>query len=179
MSTAEVIDRNFIIKTKLEKSDLVFYDSLDEPFEINGIFYEDGKFRRMPEEIAKTVSVKVHTLHTNTAGGRIRFRTDSPYVAIKTSMDNCAPTVSFFSISGVAGFDMYVKKEGKETYYRTFVPPMDMKDGYESVIDFEDAREREITINFPLYSNVSRLLIGVSSISSKTASFASLTFQVL
>ena len=44
---------------------------------------------------------------------------------------------------------------------RTFVPPVDIKDGYESIIEFEDSRLREVTINFPLYSNVIDLYIGL------------------
>jgi hypothetical protein len=36
-----------------------------------------------------------------------------------------------------------------------------MQDGYESVIRFETRRKREITINFPLYSSVSALYIGL------------------
>ena len=47
---------------------------------------EDGKFRRMPEDVAKATSQGVFELHTFTSGGRVRFRTDSPYVAIHTKM---------------------------------------------------------------------------------------------
>jgi len=36
-----------------------------------------------------------------------------------------------------------------------------MEDGYESIIYFNDNTERDLTINFPLYSNVSDLYIGL------------------
>ena len=80
------IDKNFKIETSIGKDDIRFYDPLTSPFEINGVYYDDGKYRRMPEEVAKTVSVGVHHLHSNTAGGRVRFKTDSPYVAISAKL---------------------------------------------------------------------------------------------
>ena len=50
------------------------------------LFHADGKFRRMPENVAARVSDGVLSLHTNTSGGRVRFRTDSPYVVIHAKM---------------------------------------------------------------------------------------------
>ena len=67
-----------------------------------------------------------------------------------------------FSLTGAAGFDMYVKENGEDKYSATFVPPYEIESGFESVKDFFDASMREITINFPNYSNVERLFIGVS-----------------
>ncbi|MBQ8817236.1 MAG: hypothetical protein IJZ83_01545 [Clostridia bacterium] len=37
---------------------------------------------RIPLSVGENVSDRVKNLNYNTAGGRIRFRTDSPYVAI-------------------------------------------------------------------------------------------------
>ncbi len=162
MSDISSIDKNFKVETKIDKSDIVFYNSLDKPFEINGVFFENGKFRRMPEEVAKTVSEGVYTLHTNTAGGRVRFKTNSPYVAINVKIDGLTNTYPFFSQAGKVGFDMYVKENGTDVYYRSFMLPAEIDGGYESVLDFETAENREITINFPLYSDVYRLFIGVS-----------------
>lgn len=155
-------DKNFKIETKIKKEDIVFYNSLDKPFEINGVFYEDGRFRRIPESVAKTVNEGVHNLHANTAGGRIRFKTNSSYVAINVKLDKIWQR-SFFAGTGITGFDLYVREDNKERYFRTFIPPIDMTDGYESVLDFGTEEYREITINFPLYCDVCSLHIGVSS----------------
>ena len=62
-----------------------------------------------------------------------------------------------FALTGSAGFDLYADNE----YYKSFVPPFDLTEGYESVIEFDNAEMREITINFPLYSDVKELYIGV------------------
>ncbi len=151
------IDKNFKIETKLNKNDIVFFDAKDEPFKIYGVFYESGKFRRMPENVAKIVSDGVHWLHSNTAGGRVRFKTNSPYIAINTKMSNVGK-MPHFALSGSSGFDLYIG----ESYRASFIPPFDLNDGYESVIDFGSKKMREITINFPLYSDVNELYVGLS-----------------
>ena len=151
------VDKNFKVESKLNKKDIVFYDVKSEPFSVHGVFYENGKFRRMNEDVAKGVSEGVYWLHSNTAGGRVRFKTDSKYVAIYTKMSNIGK-MPHFALTGSAGFDLYIN----ERYYKSFVPPFDITDGYEGVIEFSSKKMREITINFPLYSDVNELYIGLS-----------------
>ena len=157
MSDFSKIDSNFKVQTELNVSDIKFYNVLNAPFQIHGVFYDDGKFRRLPEAVAKTVSEKVHLLHSHTSGGRVRFKTDSPYVAIHTKMSNIFK-MSNFALTGSVGFDLYVNNH----YASSFVPPFDIQDGYESIIRFPSKELREITINFPLYSSVDELFVGVS-----------------
>lgn len=167
MKDISKIDSNFIVKTSLNKTDIKFYNVNEAPFKIYGMFYDSGCFRRMPEDIAKSVSEGVYNLHTHTAGGRVRFKTDSKYVAIHTKI----PGVTNFShmpLTGTTGFDLYVTEE-KENYVNTFIPPFETTDCYESVIDFNFAEMREITINFPLYNGVNELYIGLSEEASVNA----------
>lgn len=60
----------------------------------------------MPEDIVKKVSEGVYSLHTNTTGGRVRFSTDSSYVAIKAQMDGMTRS-STFAFTGSTAFDIY------------------------------------------------------------------------
>ncbi len=157
------IDRNFKVETKIEKDDIRFFNVREEPFAVYGVFHEDGKFRRMPEAVARTVSEGVTALHTHTAGGRIRFRTDSPYIAIHAKMESIYK-MPHFAISGSAGFDLYISEsDGSECFERSFMPPFNMTDGYESVVELGSARMREITVNMPLYSGVSEVYIGLAN----------------
>lgn len=149
------IDKNFKIDTKIQKDDIAFYNALD--FDVFGVFYENGMYRRLPEATAKSVSDGVHYLHTNTAGGRVRFKTDSPYIAISAKMSEIGK-MPHFALSGSAGFDLYVDN----CYFATFMPPFDISSGYESVVDLRHTGMHDITINFPLYSNVNELYIGLS-----------------
>ena len=68
---------------------------------------------------------------------------------------------SHFPLTGSAGFDLYTKTDGKYNYAKTFVPPFEIEDSYESSIDFKTKELRDITINMPLYSGVSELLVGI------------------
>lgn len=154
------IDKNFIVETKIEREGLHFYDAEQEPFQIYGIFREGDRFRRMPETIARTVNEGVGVLHTNTAGGRLRFKTNSKFIAINTQMCDIYRG-PHFALSGCAGFDLYEKTGGTQQYIGTFMPPYDLKDGYESIIDLPTAELREITINFPLYSGIKKLYVGL------------------
>ena len=157
MSKIENIDKNFKVETKINKPDIEFHNARSAPFVINGVYYEDGKFRRMPEAIAKKVSNGVHYLHSNTAGGRVRFKTNSPYVAISAKLSDIT-RMDHFTLCGTAGFDLYVNG----AYLMTFRPPCDMVDGYENVLELGTTEEKEIMIHFPLYTNVCDLYIGLA-----------------
>ena len=157
INNINLIDSNFKVNTNLDIKDIKFYDTKQLPFKIYGLIYDSGKYRRMPESIAKIVNDGVYLLHTNTAGGRVKFKTDSDYVAIYAKMPSVGK-MPHFAFTGSAGFDLYIN----EKHFATFVPPFDIEDSYESVINFESSEIREITINFPLYSDVSDLYIGIN-----------------
>lgn len=157
------IDPNFKVETKLELDNVHFYSALDEPFSLHGVFYQDGRFRRMPKNVAETVSASVSRLHTHTAGGRIRFKTDSAYIAIKAVMPQIAK-MSHFALTGSAGFDLYFGNE--EIFVKTFAPPYSIENGFESVIKVKHGEMRQYTINFPLYSGISELYIGLEDTAS-------------
>lgn len=150
------VDKNFRIESKINKEDIHFYSADAEPFKLYGIFRENGKYRRMPEAVAKTVSEGVYLLHANTAGGRVRFKTDSSYIAIHAVMENICKA-SHGALTGTVGFDLYQDNR----FVKPFIPPFDAETGYESILDFGVAEEREITINFPTYSDVKELYIGL------------------
>lgn len=156
----EKIDSNFQIPNELPRQDIRFYDVQKHPMEIYGVFYEGGRFRRMPENVASEVSEGVLTLSCQTAGGRVRFSTDSPFVAIAAQMDDIGK-MPHFAISGSAGFDVYETVDGTEIYRDTFVPPFDMTHGYQSLKELGPSAMRTITIHFPLYSGVQKLWIGL------------------
>ena len=62
-----------------------------------------------------------------------------------------------FALVGSAGFDLYADNE----YSGTFEPPFDIKDGFESVVELGTGKMRDILIDFPLYSDVCKLYIGL------------------
>lgn len=162
--TIEEIDRNFKIEHTFALDDLQLYDVRKEPFDLYGFYNAktEPAFKRLPDEIAAAISEGVVTLAKHTAGGRVRFTTDSSYIALKSVM----PSVSHMPhmpLTGSSGFDLYLDQGGQATYAGTFMPPYDMTGGYESVIRFPDRKRRSLTIHFPLYNEVTALYVGLQS----------------
>lgn len=156
MESLAQIDKNFTVDTKTEDG-TVWHDPQLPPFSIHGLMYEDGAFRRMPEAVAATVSAGVKNLHFHCTGGRVRFRTDSPVVAIRAKMSLIRPAVTS-SIDGVAGFDLYMG----DRHIKVFAPPVDIDDGYDSSIELPEKGMQDITVFFPLYAGVYELAIGLA-----------------
>ena len=159
MSKISQIDPNFKIPEYVQKEDLCYYDVQNAPFEVHGVFYEEGKYRRIPKALAESLGVGIEYLHTNTSGGRVRFVTDSLYVAIHAELDKVEP-MAHIPVTGLAGFDLYADGE----YYGTFVPPVDVKDSYDHILEFSQKKLREITLHMPLYCDVKSLLIGLQNV---------------
>ncbi len=157
MSDISLIDKNFAVDVEIDKTGLVFRSAEDAPFVIYGVFREGDRFRRLPEAVAATVSEGVLNLHERTAGGRVRFATDSAKIAIRAKMPFINRS-THFPLTGTAGFDLYA--DGK--FVKSFRPPITLEEGYESLLDLGEAKRREITINFPLYSSVNFVEIGLS-----------------
>ena len=153
MKDISEIDSNFAVGKTVEKDDIVFYDAEEEPFKIYGLFREDDRFCRMPGATAKAVGEGVYFLHTHSAGGRVRFRTNSSYAAISARLDKLGRVPNTSS----AGFDIYADNE----YRGTYRPPSGIDGGYESVVELGDSEDKEITVNFPVYCDVKKLFIGL------------------
>ena len=154
------IDKAFAIESNIQRNGLTFRSALTEPISLHGVFYKDGRFRRIPEEVAKATSEGVLHLHTHTAGGRIRFSTDSLYVVLKANLGK-ARLMTHMAATGIYGFDMYEIRDGKEVWVKTFRPKPDTVDWFEDVIDFTEKKMRSFVINFPLYNGVCELYLGL------------------
>ena len=158
------LDKNLYIAPDVDISNLVFHDVRNEPFRVYGLYNykNEPEFKRMPDDVAKSVSTGVERLARHTSGGRVRFATNSKTLAIKAYMpDTCLmPHMPF---TGSAGFDVFVEEPNMRTYrhVKTFVPPVDLKNGYISRFDFPTEELRYITINFPLYNSLEKLEIGL------------------
>ncbi len=164
MKSIKDIDKNFEIKTSIDIKGIRFFDPKEAPFKIHGVSYVDGAYRRLPEEIAAATSDSVKWLSVNTAGGRVRFMTDSPYVAVQTKMASVAKMAGF-AMTGSSAFDIYAENADGYVYANSLMPYFDFSDGYESVIflpgNTAENKMREITLNFPLYSSVEELYVGI------------------
>ena len=153
------IDKNMIIETKINRPRIKFFDIDDEPFRIYGIWRDGDRYYRIPSEVSKNVSKNVHEMCANTAGGRVRFVTDSSYVAISAELD-ALYTLSFMPFSGTLGLDVYADGEFAGSYR----PPLEIENNsFESVVDLGERRKRVITIHTPLYCDLKKLYVGIDA----------------
>lgn len=136
------------------------YDPLEKPFEITGVTFNGKRYVRMPKEIATTVNEGVLSLHSNTSGGRIRFRTDSQYITLTTVFDKLH-TGSKMPKSGCSCFDLYNGDDYRGFFDCDYKKRDDGMYGGAATIDLKSCMMRDITINFPLYNNVNAVYISL------------------
>ncbi|MBR6806992.1 MAG: hypothetical protein IKM46_01285 [Clostridia bacterium] len=152
-------------ETDIRRENVTFYDVRYPPFAVYGVSYDNGKFRRLPENVARAVSEGVHHLHAHTAGGRVRFRTDSSYIGLRAVMPS-SDEFSFFAQSGSSGFDLYVYDDDlkRDSFFDNLAPPyVGCRGGFEKELDLGGREMREITVNLPLFSEISELYIILDS----------------
>ena len=156
------LDENLRIETDITEPDMVWMNVLQEPIKLYGVFYDEaqGCYLRIPQAVAMTVSEGVEKLNHHTAGGRIRFRTDSSHIAIRAEMEN-NELMSHITLIGQSGLDLYhrIPETGEDLFLQSFRPPMGMKTGFSSLVVTKGGL-RDYTVNFPLYDGVKNLYIG-------------------
>lgn len=169
MSRITDFDKNFLVETKINRTDIDFYNPLHEPrIKLYGATHDGERYARIDMNVAKNVNEGVEYLGTNAAGIRLRFVTNSHFVSISAKLPSIGK-MPHFPMTGSAGFDVYGTEDGVDMYLGTATTGYSIAEGEwtESIIYFESgAKERLITINFPLYSAVSDVIIGVKEGSS-------------
>ena len=156
------IDKNLAVESTVGLENIVWLDVKEAPFTIHGLYQtEKGKpFLRMPEDIAAATSEGVRWLNTNTAGGRIRFRTNSSRIALKAVMPDNG-TMPHITMLGQSGFDLYRSDGGQYAYAGSFMPG-NRHHGYDTWIP-TDGKTHTYTVNMPLYDPVEEVYIGLSA----------------
>ena len=150
------IDPNFNTVVSIDHTGYKFISATDACVRLYGVFHDGEQYRRIPKDVAEGANPGVVSLATNTAGGRVRFVTDSRRIAIVAKMPNIT-RMAHMAYSGIHGFDLY----SGASHVRTFLPRTDIVGGYESEHAFASAEERLLTLNMPLYNDLSELYIGI------------------
>ena len=156
------LDKNMIVNTTIGDVEVEWHDVRDVPFELYGLHEPKTApmFRRVPHEIAMSASEKIDKISQESTGGRVRFSTDSPYIAIRAKFLAVGKTQHMPLISS-AGFDLYIDGEFGSRYVKEFRMPYSIKDYYEQIIDLDGDLLRSYTINFPVRSVVESVEIGL------------------
>lgn len=159
MNDVSKYDKNFRVE-KINDDEFEFYPFTE--FKLEGFpWYEtDQKLYRLPVSIMPKLRESLVALSKSSAGGCIRFKSNSPKIAVKASYEarRCSPGMPQVSD---AGFDLYFKADGKWFFEKIFRPEIS-DESLSMVQDVEASGEiTEYMLNFPLYSCPADVQIGV------------------
>ncbi|EPY04250.1 hypothetical protein PAALTS15_26019 [Paenibacillus alvei TS-15] len=144
-------------------SDVIWYSPLEAPFAVAGLHWlsTEGKYRRLPVSPEHKIPEGVDWLADHTAGGQIRFVTDSSKLFLRVKLSG-PHDMYHMSATGQCGFDCYVEADG-HLHYRSTTAGWNPRDSeYESVLFFRDeAEKRLVVLNFPLYQGVEEIMVGL------------------
>lgn len=140
---------------------ITYYDIKKPPFEIFGLYEplaDEECYIRVPREVAKATSDRVAERNLFTAGGRVRFKTDSDVIVIKALGDHGLT----FHQTPVSrhGFDVYIDRPRGSEYMGMTTPAVFCPENFEAVINLGGG-EKELTVNMPLFGQVKSLEIGL------------------
>ena len=171
MKRIEEIDKNFKPSEALLKRfpNIRFFDAVNAPTKVYGLHHkgENGVFCRFPEDKLSEMSEGIKQLAYHTAGARIRFRTDSPYVAVKVTLRS-GFYMRHMPLSGSSGVDIYVGK-GSDSRLVKMCSPITVEqtvyeDGaYLVPSDSIDGKFYDITLTLPLYNGITNILVGIDN----------------
>ena len=155
------IDKNFAAEP-IEYEGLEIYSAKDSRFQLYGLYdpYNTEGYMRMPDAVAMEVNECARQLYKNTTGGRIRFRTDSKRVFVRSIL----PVLIRFDHmprTGVSCFDLYVNGEYYNSFRHKCIDGEKESHIYDSKLSFKTKEMRDILIHFPLYNEVEEVYIGV------------------
>ena len=145
---------------------IIFYNVTEAPFKIHGLLpvNEENGFRRLPESVFECMTaplMKEQRLHTNTAGGRVRFRTDAKTITIRAKLDPSGYSANGNNLLS-RNFDLYRNFGGKEIFETTFVSwDEDHRQGnMNQTRPLKGDGMRDFTLYMPCYGNVYSLELG-------------------
>ncbi|HIT76748.1 MAG TPA: SGNH/GDSL hydrolase family protein [Candidatus Avipropionibacterium avicola] len=143
---------------------LEWHSPRQDPFALIGFcwFDQDEVYRRLPVEPDWPLPAAVERLANNTAGGQIRFRTDSTRVAVRVTLSG-APSMNHMPATGQCGFDVYVGDWGDQQYWGTAKPSLGKTEYEATFFTTPEPQSRTITLNFPLYQGVEKVEVGLDS----------------
>jgi hypothetical protein len=106
------IDPNFSPK-KFNPDDFEWHEITEEEFSIHGVYFdkESDCYIRLPVETAQKTSEGVAFLNRLTAGGRVRFSTNSRYIALQAAIPTDHGPACHMPLTGSHNFSIYVNGE--------------------------------------------------------------------
>ena len=159
------VDGNFKLKPLPKEDSIEWIKVPDERISLYGVSYDEEHscFRRLDQEKAKKVNEYILWLSSHTSGGRIKFKTDSPYLAIKViaPSDPIWPNIAPCSSHGCSVYDgaSLIGVVGPD--YLRLNDVVNNSIAYNGTINFISSNMHDVTIFMPSYNGVNEMYIGI------------------
>ena len=156
----EKLDKNFAVLNDGDGTEKAVYTIPHEKFDLYGVYYQEDekRFRRIPKEIADNISYNLSVLSTNTAGGRLRFATDSNTLGLQVTYPFLAH-MTHMPYTGCNGFMLLEVTDKGFKYVNCFRPNFEEEKGFTQSVKVNGGVMKEYILYFPLYNSVDSLKI--------------------
>lgn len=159
----EDLDKNFLQDGGDE--DLIYVEAQNLPVKITGFPWlkENGNFHRLPDKYESKYNEKLNKVRRSSSGGAIRFKTNTHLLGIQWELDPDSLDASTRQASnGAKGFDIYFRDGENMTFEGCINAKSDDGIHYRGAKHFSHEQiMKEIVLNFPLYSEVTSIKIGI------------------
>ena len=144
--------------------DVVWRGMMEKPFRLSGLpFHERGKApRRLPELPEGAIPEAVDMLAWHTSGATLGFKTDSDRICLRVKLA-CSKVMDHMTAIGSGGFDLYMGPPDRRIFCASTRFPANSAE-YSVILikDIPTEGVREYLLDFPLYSNVASLEVGLA-----------------
>ncbi len=164
------IDKNLAVETVCDLP-MQFYNVRNAPFSLHGVCDpQDGTpYHRIPATVAQATNEGVGFLYLHTSGGRVRFKTNSPHLAIKAQIAGVG-MMPHMTLVGTAGMDVYLGYPDGYRYHASCMTEVGndaaikMTDhhGYTNMVWLPTEGVKDVLINLPLYGGIEELYVGLT-----------------
>lgn len=159
--SAQKLDSNMSLSVA-DQDGIVWLDPGIKPFDLLGFAWmeQDSVYRRLPLHPDWEIRDEVDQLANHTAGGQIRFSTNSRRILIKVKLLERSG-MYHMAATGQSGFDLYLDEGETKRYIRTTRFPHDTIQYQVELYNVNDQEMRSFILNFPLYNGVSSVSVGI------------------
>jgi lysophospholipase L1-like esterase len=161
--TAQKLDPNMTLN-KADADGIIWLDPREAPFRLSGFEWIQGDnvYRRLPVRPSWEIRDAVDQLANHTAGGQIRFRSNSKKILLRVELREKSG-MYHMPATGQSGFDLYIKDGEVQRYVRTTRFPADTIRYQVELLNSDQKQMRDFTLNFPLYNGVNSVLVGIEA----------------
>ena len=155
------LDPNMADK-KADVSGIIWLDPKEEPFDLVGFEWikQDNVYRRLPLNSKWNIPTAVDGLSYLTTGGQIRFRTNSKKIVVKVELMKQSG-MHQMRATAQSGFDLYAKDKEILKYLKTTRFSVNDTIYEAELLNSNEQKMRDYTINFPLYNGVNLMFVGI------------------